>query len=65
MAVHEVIPATVASSTAGDDLHVDDFALDAIDLPAALAPLVSVHVLQVDSGCPPNDLVVTLQRLII
>lgn len=60
-----VVPATVAPSSADHDSHASALALAALDQPL---PSVSIHagqVVQLDTRPPPNDLVITLDRLII
>lgn len=63
-AEYVVVLATVAPTLADDASQTSADALVAIDLPPASAATSSVHNRQSDTG-PPNDLVVTLHRLVI
>jgi hypothetical protein len=63
--VHVVIPATVVSIHAADDLNLAALALDAIDLPTVISNEAVELAASDHSFPPPFDLVVTLRRLVI
>lgn len=65
IALYEVIPATVASSADVGDLHAPIFVLADHSLPKSFSHTQVVRVVEVDTGPPPNDLVVALHRLVI
>ena len=65
MTVHVVIPATVVSIHAADDLNLAALALDAIDLPTVISNEAVELAASDHSFPPPFDLVVTLRRLVI
>jgi hypothetical protein len=59
-----VVTATIAPTLADDDSQASALALVALDLPPVSAAACNVHDLRLDTR-PPNDLVVTLHRLVI
>jgi hypothetical protein len=63
--VYVVVPATVTTALAGFDSQASSLALAALDLPLGSASTDSWHVFQLDTGPPPNDLVIVLHRLVI
>ncbi len=64
VAVHEAIPATVVSVHTGVDLNLS-LDLDTIDLPIVVNQLAYRHDVSALLTAPPDDLVVTLRRLVI
>jgi len=63
--LHDVIPATVASSMDASELQPSIFVLADFNLPTSDSQSHVVQVVDFDTGPPPNDLVVTLHRLVI
>ena len=63
--VYLVVPATVTPAPLDHDSPGMALALAPLELPIASDWGNSFHVVQWDTGPPPNDLVVTLHRLII
>jgi hypothetical protein len=62
---HEVTPVTVAPHVIAGDLHDAIFALVDVGQTLVLSQTQIVQVVDFDTGPPPNDLVVTLHRLVI
>ena len=65
IAAHEVIPATVVTVHAGDEVNLTALDFVTIDLPIVANQLVYQHNASAYLVAPPNDLVVTLHRLVI
>lgn len=65
IAVHEVIPVTVAPAVDASNLYETVFAPAAFSLPLSSGPSHVGQLVDFDTGPPPNDLVVTLHRLVI
>jgi hypothetical protein len=65
MVKRDVIPVTVPSAVDAGDLHASFFALAAFSQPAHISQSHDGQVVDFDTGRPPNDLVVTLHRLVI
>jgi hypothetical protein len=65
MVKHDVIPVTVPSAVDAGDLHASFFALAAFSQPLHISQSHVGQVVDFDTGRPPNDLVVTLHRLVI
>jgi hypothetical protein len=63
--LHEVIPGTVAPSLDMGDLHATIFVSAALSLPLSFSRSQVGQAIDFDTGPPPNDLVVTLHRLVI
>jgi hypothetical protein len=64
IAEYVVVTATIAPTLADDDSQASALALVALDLPPVSAATYNARDLQLDTR-PPNDLVVTLHRLVI
>lgn len=63
--VHQAVPTVAASPVVFDGYHAMALALPSIDMPS-FSPMVKTAVrFEFDTGQPPNDLVVTLHRLVI
>jgi hypothetical protein len=62
--VHDVIPVTVAPAVDVADLHASIFVLPDYFLPPTSSQSLGQAV-DFDTGPPPDDLVVTLRRLVI
>jgi hypothetical protein len=62
---HEVIPVTVAPAVDAGDLYVSFFALATVSQPLYVSQSHVGQFVDFDTGRPPNDLVVTLHRLVI
>jgi len=63
--MHVVMPATVMPTVDASDLHAAAFVLADFNLPLTINQSQVAHVVDFDTGPPPNDLVVTLHRLVI
>lgn len=64
MVLHEVIPVAVSPSVNAGELHAPNVVLADFSLPFSFGQSVAQAV-DFDTGPPPNDLVVTLHRLVI
>jgi hypothetical protein len=62
---HEVTPVTVTPAVDASDLYASFFALATVSQPAYVSQSHVGQVVDFDTGRPPNDLVVTLHRLVI
>jgi hypothetical protein len=65
IALHEVIPGTVAASVDVGDLHAMTSVLADFSLPLTVSQSPVARFVDFDTGPPPNDLVITLHRLVI
>jgi hypothetical protein len=63
--LHEVTPVTVAPNANAGDLHESIFALADVGLPLVFSQSQVGQVVDFHTGPPPNDLVITLHRLVI
>lgn len=63
--LHDVVPVIVAPSSNAGDLHEANFGLADFGMPRSNTQFHIVQVIDFDTGPPPNDLVVTLHRLVI
>ena len=63
--VHEALPTVIASSQLMDTHQLPALNVPVYELPASLAIANIGHRIESDTGPPPEDLVVTLQRLVI
>ncbi len=65
MAVHVVVPATLADCDASHEAQLSMIALPAFFLPAATDQFAAARADASNLGIPTSDLVVVLRRLII
>jgi hypothetical protein len=63
--VHEAIPTIIKSSQLLDVQPLPALVVAAIELPSSLAIAAIGHQIDFDTGPPPDDLVITLRRLVI
>lgn len=63
--VHQAVPTVVTSPVVFDGYQMMALTVASIDVPS-FSPMVNSAIrVDSDTGCPPNDLVVTLHRLVI
>jgi hypothetical protein len=63
--LHVVTPVTLTANFDASDLHESLFALAVLGRPSVFTQVQVGQVVDFETGPPPNDLVVTLHRLII
>jgi hypothetical protein len=63
--VHQALPTVVNASAVVDSQLVTALVVTPIELPHIEVALRIVQHFDFDTGCPPNDLVITFQRLVI
>jgi hypothetical protein len=63
--VHQATPTIVNPSASADSEQIAAFIVAPIDLPYSGETLKTGRYVDVDTGRPPHDLVITLQRLVI